>query len=134
MESDKELASHYSTGLAVNAADAMAVMDAVQRSDNNDDKKFGNADWRAVYSPAWFPQKTQADAEKLSKMGDETKMGDRKAYESLYMRNPLAGAVLLALAGKGIGTVEKTLAHYDYTKIYMSEFFFSECAYYALQP
>lgn len=132
LETDAALAARYRAGLAANAAGALAVIGAGQSFDNNDTKLFGNADWRAVYSAAWFPQKTQAEAEKLSEMGDPVKMGTRKTYERLYMRNPLAGAVLLALAGQGRDAVEKTIRHYDYGKPYMSEFFFAECAFYAL--
>ena len=50
------------------------------------------------------------------------------------MRNPLAAAAIIALAGDGAGrdAVERTIRHYDYSKLHMSEFFFAECAYYAL--
>ena len=133
MENDPALSASYRKGLAVNAAGARAAIDAYRQFDNNDTKLFGNADWRAVYSAAWFPQKTQAEAEKLSEMGDPVKMGERKAYERLYMRNPLAGAVLMALAKapEDRKTIERVSRHYDYDRLNMSEFFFAECAFYA---
>jgi hypothetical protein len=50
------------------------------------------------------------------------------------MRNPLAAAALIALAGhrNGFDSVRKAICHYDYAKLNMAEFFFAECAYYAL--
>ena len=52
------------------------------------------------------------------------------------MRNPLAGAAIVALAGDGAGreVIERAIRHYDYSKLNMAEFFFAECAFYALPP
>lgn len=134
MESDPKLRGYYRTGLMVNANGALAAIEAYKQFDNNDTKRFGHADWRAVYGAAWFPQKTQADAHKLSEMADTAKAGERKAYERLYMRNPLAGATLIALARHpgARDAVERVVRHYDYSKLNMSEFLFAQTAYYAL--
>ena len=50
------------------------------------------------------------------------------------MKNPLAAAAILALADDGArrDAIERAIRHYDYSKLHMSEFFFAECAYYAL--
>jgi hypothetical protein len=50
------------------------------------------------------------------------------------MRNPLAAAAVVALAGGGLGREEiaGAVAHYDYAKLNMAELLFAECAYYAL--
>ncbi|MCY2995601.1 MAG: hypothetical protein NTY19_48290 [Planctomycetota bacterium] len=136
METEEAIRKHYRAGLAVNAQNALAAIAAHATFDNNDTKVFGNANWRAVYS-TWFPQPTQADAAKLSEIADKAKRGDRKHYEARYMRNPLAAAAVVALAGDGPAreTIERALRHYDYAKLNMAEFFFAECAYYALsQP
>ncbi len=133
METDATICAHYRAGLALNAKLALASIGAFTGFDNNDMKVFGNANWRAVYT-TWFPQPTQAEAKRLSETGDKAKRGGRKGYEARYMRNPLAAAAIVALAGDGTGrdTIERALRHYDYTKLNMSEFFFAECAYYAL--
>ena len=133
METDASLQTQYRAGLAVNAGNALASIEAHAKFDNNDPQVFGNADWRKAYS-AWFPQPTQADARKLSEMGDKAKLGGRKSYEAQYMRNPLAAAAIVALAGNGAhrDAIERAIRHYDYSKLHMSEFFFAECAYYAL--
>ena len=133
MDTDEAHLRHYRAGLAINADHARSAIDAYQVFDNNDDKVFGNANWREGY-PTWFPQTTQADALRQAKTGDREKLGARKGYECRYMRNPLAGAVIIALAGNPAhrALVEQVICHYDYAKINMAELFFAECAYYAL--
>ena len=133
MEPDEVVRSQYRAGLAFNARHSLAAIDAYKAFDNNDTKVFGNANWRAVYA-TWFPQHTQADAQRLSGIADKAKQGERKRYEARYMRNPLAAAAIVALSGddKQRDAVERAIRHYDYAKLNMSEFFFAECAYYAL--
>jgi len=133
METDENLQARYRAGLAVNAKNALPAIEAHASFDNNDTKVFGNADWRAVYT-TWFPQPTQADAKRLSETGDKVKRGERKHYEARFMKNPLAGAAIVALAGDSTGRdiIEQAIRHYDYSKLNMAEFFFAECAYYAL--
>lgn len=133
METDESIRAQYRTGLATNASNALGAVEKYQGFDNNDTKIFGSANWREVYT-TWMPQKTQADALKQSETGDKTKRGERKSYEAKYMRNPLAGAAIVALAGDNTGrdAVERAIRHYDYSKLNMAEFFFAECAVYAM--
>jgi hypothetical protein len=133
MEADESLRAQYRAGLAINARNALPAVETHKEFDNGDTKVFGSANWRAVYT-TWFPQETQADALKQSETGDKAKRGERKSYEAKYMRNPLAGAAIVALAGDVAGreAVERVIRHYDYSKLNMAEFFFVECAYYAL--
>jgi hypothetical protein len=133
LETDEAVLKLYRAGLAVNAASARPSIGAYRQFDNADAKVFGHADWRACY-PEWFPQKTQADALRLSKTGDKKKMGERKGYEVRFMRNPLAAAAVVALAGDAGGRdeIERAITHYDYAKLNMAELFFAECAWYAL--
>ncbi len=133
MEQDESLRDLYRAGLAINAKNALVSIDAYKQFDNHDTQVFGNADWRKGY-PQWFPQRTQADAQKLSEMGDKALLGKRKYYETRYMRNPLAAAAIVALDGDQAGhaAVENAIRHYDYSKINLSTFFFAECAYYSL--
>ena len=134
METNESLRAQYRKGLALNVGNAFAAIGAYKTFDNNDTQVFGNANWRAVYA-AWFPQHSQADAAKLSEISDKAKLGGRKHYEAKYMRNPLAAAAIVALSGEVAGNsnaVEDAICHYDYSKLHMSEFFFAECAFYAL--
>jgi hypothetical protein len=133
MESDESVCAKYRAGLAINARNALVSIEAHAQFDNQDTEVFGHANWRKGY-PNWFPQRTQVDAQKLSEMGDKAFLGKRKSYESRYMRNPLAAAAIIALAGDNAdrAAVERSIRHYDYSKINLSVFFFAECAYYAL--
>jgi len=133
METDESIRGQFRAGLAVNAKNVLTALEKHKEFDNADTKVFGHANWRTVYT-AWFPQRTQADAEKLSEAEDKAQGGKRKGYEARYMRNPLAAAAIVALAGDGTNrdAVERTICHYDYSKLHMAEFFFAECAYYAL--
>ena len=135
LEPDEAIREKYRIGLDLNAAASLKSVEACQTFDNADTKVFGDADWRGVYS-TWFPQPTQAEAQRLSGIYDKTKRGTRKHYESSFMRNPLAAAAIVALAGDGRGRqeIERALRQYDYSKLNLSVFFFAECAFYALRP
>jgi len=131
-EGSPEFKAAFAQGLATNARSALAALPDSEKFDNADSKAFGESDWRKVFT-TWFPQKTQADAERLSKI-DVSKTGGRKDYEHRYMCQPLAAAAIVAMGGDGFGreAVEKALVHYDYSKIKLSRLFYAECAYYAL--
>jgi len=133
MEKDQPLNASYRRGLELNAKSAQPQIGKFRDFDNNDQSVFGNADWRAVYH-TWFPQKSQEEARKLSETGDKAKAGGRKYYEARLMKNPLAAATIVALAGgdSARDVIEQAINHYDYTKLHMAEMFFAECAYYAL--
>jgi hypothetical protein len=132
-ETDDLVRAQFRQGLASGAARSLAFCRDFQQFDNDDTKVFGNADWRSGY-PTWFPQKTPDDAVRLSQPGDRKKLGERKSYETRYMRNPLAAAAIIALDADQAGrdAVESAIRHYDYSKIYLSQFLFAECAYYSL--
>ncbi len=133
VETDPAVKEAYLKGLAVNAQFALPAVATYVQFDNADQKAFGSADWRAVYT-TWFPQTTQAEAKRLSETGDMKKRGPRKNYESTWMRNPLAAAAVVALSGgeEGRSAVLKAIGHYDYARLNMAEFFFAEVAYYAM--
>ena len=133
METNEPIRNTYRKGLVLNGGNARKVIGMYEQFDNNDNKVFGHAKWRVGY-PEWFPQSTQEEALKLSKTGDSKKLGQRKNYEVRFMRNPLAAAAIIALAGgvEGRQEVEGAICHYDYAKLNMAELFFAECAYYAL--
>jgi len=133
LETDESRRSLFRAGLLANARAALPAVAAHASFDNDDRKVFGNADWRAVYA-TWFPQATQEDARRLSETGDAAKRGERKYYECRFVRNPLAGAAIVALLGDGTGreAIERAIRHYDYGRLNMAEFFFAECAFYAL--
>lgn len=133
LETDDTLKARYRAGLAVNVEQARRAIAGSKAFDNRDTKVFGNADWRAVYS-TWFPQPTQAEAARLAEIADKAKRGERKHYETRWMRNPLAACAISAHSDDAAtrAEIETALRHYDYAKLYMAELFFAECAYYTL--
>lgn len=135
MEQNTKIRSHYQHGLTINAEASLSQIATHRKFDNNDIKVFGNANWRAVYSK-WVPQPTQADAEALAKISDAAKRGERKHYEVVNMRNPLAAAVIVALGSNPAHhqAIHEALRHYDYGRLHMAEFFLAECAFYAMPP
>lgn len=135
LETDEALRSRYRAGLKVNVEQARKGIAGYKTFDNRDTKVFGNADWRAVYSH-WFPQPTQADAARLAEIADKAKRGERKHYETRWMRNPLAACAITAYDADAAtrAEIETALRHYDYAKLNMAEFFLAECAYYTLHP
>ena len=135
LDCDESRRAKYRAGLAINAENASLSIEAYKLFDNSDTQVFGHTNWREGY-PSWFPQATQQDAEQLAREGNRAKLGPRKSYECRYMRNPLAGAAIVALAGDDSrrDLIEHALCHYGYTTLNMAEFFFAECAYYAVPP
>jgi hypothetical protein len=132
-ETDAAAKAAYRKGLDVTAQFALSSVDTHAMFDNGDQGFFGTADWRAA-NATWFPQPTQKEAERLAKIVDYKKRGPRKNYEATWMRHPLAAAAVVALAGDASARprILQAIRHYDYAKLNMAEFFFAECAYYAL--
>lgn len=138
-ETDTVKQKHFRTGLLENVRQAMPRIATALEFDNDDRKVFGNANWRAVYAE-WFPQATQADAERLARIVNIPLRGERKPYETRLMRNPLAGAAIVALAMSELQEdaeaarkqVDAAICHYNYERLHMAEFFLAELAYYSL--
>lgn len=132
METDAAVKEQLQIGLDASAKEALPGIADSSMFDNNDTKVFGTANWREVYTK-WFPQKTQAEAMKLSGMCDYKKRGERGNYEGRFVNTPLAAAAIVAMAGDPShrDIIEKAVRHYDYNKLYSSRFFFVVCAYYA---
>lgn len=134
METDPSVRAYYRKGLDLNADGVLKFIDAYRLFDNQNNDGFGYARWREGYR--WKPQKTQKEAAEVAASGRKEILGDRKKYERSTMTAPLAAAAIAAMAGRESDreTIERVIAHYDYTKINLCEFFFAECAYYALPP
>lgn len=132
METDATVRAFYRHGLDTNAQRALKFIDAYRRFDNQNREGFKYANWREGY--AWRAQKTQKDAEQVASSGKKEILGTRKGYERATVTNPLSAAAIAAMAGRETdrNAIERALSHYDYTKINLSEFFLTECAYYAM--
>lgn len=134
LEKDPAMKAKFTEGITANKELALEFAKDFSQFDNDDEKVFGNADWRACY-PVWYPQQTLQDAITIAGTGDKEKIGTRKRYERSLMTNPLAASSIIALAGDKTHCplIEKVVRHYDYSKLYLSEFFYAEFAYYAMR-
>ncbi len=134
MEDDPSLRKSYLDSLALNARNALLAIPSHEKFDNGNSLVFGEAHWRDVFT-SWFPQKTQEDARRLSERDRYKPVCKRKDYEHAYACQPLAAAAIAAFSGDedARSAVEKTLLHYDYSKLKLSRFLYAECAYYALK-
>ena len=133
-EEDPQIQADFRKGLTACARSVLSAVKAYRQFDNSDTKPFRQSDWRSLFT-TWFPQTTQAEAEKVA-MSDLAKDGGRKGYEEWYVCQPLAAAAIAALAGD-IGddvrsAIHEALCHYDYSRLKNARFFFAECAYYRL--
>ena len=130
-ENDKTIKSLFLSGLQINRNFVIEFAKRYVQYNNDDDKVFGNTDWRACYTE-WYPQFTIEEAIEISKLRNAEKAGKRKAYEREYMTTPLAAASIVALAGNSPDSelIRKIVSHYDYSKLHLGEFLYAEFAYY----
>lgn len=137
-ESAPAVRDSFQKGLLINAIEALRAVAASEKFENQDQRVFGNARWRRVYAE-WNPQSTQGEAEELARRVNVALRGERKPYETRWMRNPLAGAAIVALALPEVEPpadartqIERAIMHYDYTRLNMAEMLFAEVAYFAM--
>ena len=119
----------FARGLKANAKRAAPFMALRENYDNSTEVPFRYANWRTGYT--WSEQRTIADSDRVSRTGDKTVLGTRKNFERAYMTAPLSAAAICALAGESPREVARTLAHYDYATLNLSEFFLAELAWFA---
>lgn len=131
LEKEASIKAKYKEGIKKNREFVLEVAKGYTKFDNKDSTIFGNTDWRACYTE-WFPQFTIVEAIAVSKLRNDAKAGLRKNYERDYMTTPLAAASILALAEnpEDCKLIDEVVSHYDYSKLFLSEFFYAEFAYY----
>jgi hypothetical protein len=133
-EQDAAVKQNFLSGIKNNREFVRASAARYAEFDNKDSKVFGNTQWRDCYTD-WYPQFSIEDAIQVSKLKNDEKVGKRKGYERNQMTTPLAAASIMALAGNksDCDLIKKVVAHYDYSKLYLSEFFYAEYAYYKME-
>lgn len=134
MESDAGLKSVYAKGLAASAKLASEALPLAQKWDNADTSPF-EMNWR-VMNAEWKPQTTEKEAQERAMVQIKSflKVAPRRGKETAFIREPAAAAWIVtllpdaALLKQHRAGVEKVIAHYDYTKLYYSQFFWVEAA------
>lgn len=134
LETDAALKADFAQGLVASAKLAAEWLSLAQKFDNADTSYF-EMDWR-VMNKDWKPQKTEQEAQELAQaqMRSFSKLAPRRGKETAFIREPTAAAWIVTLLPDATllkqhaAEVEKVIAHYDYTKLYYSQFFWAEMA------
>lgn len=139
MENDPALRTAYEQGLKASAAVAAASLPLAEQFDN-EDRRYFLLDWRKLNS-LWCEQKSVREALDLARkqVALLDSLSPRRVYELQFMREPLFAAwtitlcpdpaVLRQFAPKILAAIR----HYRYDRLFTSQFFPAELAFYRLQ-
>ena len=139
MEKDEAVRTAYAKGLQASADLAFKSLPMAEKFDNADTSHF-EMDWR-VMNKDWKPQQTEMEAQDLAhlQLKNYLKVSPRRAKETEFVREPTAAAWVVTLAPDAAilkqraADVERVIAHYDYTRLYYSQFFWVDAAWERLQ-
>jgi hypothetical protein len=134
LENDAALKAVYAQGLVASAKLAAESLSLAQQFDNADTSPF-EMDWR-VMNREWKPQMTEKEAQELAiaQLKNFMKLAPRRGKETAFIREPTSAAWIVTLCPDDAvlkthaPAVEKVIAHYDYSKLYYSQFFWVEMA------
>lgn len=134
LESDAALKADYAKGLVASAKLAAESLPLAQQFDNADTSHF-EMNWR-VMNAEWKPQHTEQEAQALAQqqLKNFMKLAPRRGKETAFIREPTSAAWIVTLCPdtdvlkQHAPDVEKVIAHYDYSKLYYSQFFWVEAA------
>ena len=139
LETDAALKAEFAQGLQSSAKLAAESLALAQQFDIADTSRF-EMDWR-VMNAEWKPQQTEHEAQDLARaqLRNFMKLAPRRGKETAFVREPTAAAWIVTLAPDASvlrshePEIQKVIAHYDYTKLYYSQFFWVEMAWERLQ-
>ncbi|MCB1226432.1 MAG: hypothetical protein KDK99_11510 [Verrucomicrobiales bacterium] len=134
LESDPALKAIYREGLIATAHLAAESLPLALQFDNADTSYF-EMNWR-VMNAEWKPQTTEQEAQALAQVQMKMfrQLAPRRGKETAFVREPSAAAWNVMLCPdtdvlKQHGAeVQKLIAHFDYRKLYYSQFFWVEAA------
>ena len=138
LEKDETIRAAYARGLQASADLAFKSLPMAEKFDNADMSRF-EMNWRVMNSD-WKPQQTEQEAQELAlvQLRNFLKVAPRRGRETEFVREPTAAAWVVTLAPDAailkqrIAAVERVIAHYDYAKLYYSQFFWVEAAWWRL--
>jgi len=139
LEQDEATRAAFARGLQASADLALKSLPLAAKFDHNDASTF-NPDWR-VMNQFWRPQQTEMEAQDLAhlQLKEFLKVSPRRAKETEFIREPAAAAWVVTLAPdpavlqSRAADVKRVIAHYDYSRLYYSQFFWVESAWWRLQ-
>jgi hypothetical protein len=139
MEKDETIRAAYAKGLQASADLAFKSLPMALKFDHNDPARF-EMNWRLM-NEEWKPQQTEQEAQALAhvQLRSFMKVAPRRGKETEFVREPTAAAWVVTLAPDAAilkqraADVERVISHYDYTKLYYSQFFWVESAWWRLK-
>ena len=139
MESDPALKAAYGEGLRHSAELAAKSLELIQRFEVNGTEVF-DVDWR-VMNNAWKPQHSELDAVAVAHAGLKLQhqASPRMSIEKDYLREPCFAAWVVTLCPEHEfvrsyrSAIEKVITHYDYSRVYLSQFFPVESAWWRIR-
>lgn len=134
LEMDAALKADFAKGLVASAKLAAEWLSLAQQFDNADTSRF-EMDWRVMNSE-WKPQQTEHEAVALAQaqLKNFMKLAPRRGKETAFIREPTAAAWIVTLTTDEAQlmqltpAIETVIVHYDYSKLYYSQFFWVEMA------
>lgn len=139
MEADPALKAVYAEGLRHSAELSAKSLELISEFDVNGTEVF-NVDWR-VMNEAWKPQHSEQDAVEVALAGLRLQHADspRMHLEKDYLREPCFAAWVVTLCPdrefvmSQRAAIEKVITHYDFSRVYLSQFFPVESAWWRLE-
>ncbi len=139
METDPDLRRAYAQGLAASAERAAPGVPLAAKYNNDSHAAFLH-DWR-VLNEWWQPQHSEAEAVAVAERQAKEfgRLSPRRYEELTFVREPVFASWVVtlcpdrAVVEKHRAAILEPLAHYDYTRLYYSQFFPAEAAWYRLQ-
>lgn len=139
METDSDLKAAYAEGLRHSAELSAKSLPLISEFDVNGTEVF-DVDWR-VMNGAWKPQQSEADAVAVALAGLKLQhaASPRMHIEKDYLREPCFAAWVVTLCPDREfvmthrAAIEKVITHYDFSRVYLSQFFPIESAWWRLR-
>lgn len=139
METAPAVKDAYMQGLRASAQLAAESL-PIYREFNNEGQQPFSHDWRLL-NEWWKPQHSEAEAVEvaMAQVKELGRLSPRRYQEFRFVREPLFAAWIVtlcpdrALLEQHRALISEVLAHYDYSRLYYSQFFPAEAAWYRLQ-
>jgi hypothetical protein len=139
LENDPTLKAAYEQGLKASAAVGAEGLPLALEFDNDDRQEF-LLDWREM-NTLWREQKSVKDARELAEKQLRLldSLSPRRGYEARLVREPMFAAWVVSLCPdpevlrRHAPAILKAVRHYRYDRLYISQFFPAESAYYRLK-
>lgn len=139
METDPALRDAYARGLTASLQMAADSLPLAEKYSNDNNLAFLH-DWR-VFNQWWQPQHSEQEAVDVAERQNKEfgRLSPRRYPEFVYVREPVFAAWVMTLCPDRTQVepyreaILKVLAHYRYDRLYYSQFFPVEGAWYRLQ-